>query len=785
MFTSLSFGAKFVVESFEVRARDMTARTDEVKDVNGDPSALIKVQTDLEDLVFKGGFLVKYQYKGKGEYWVFVQPKTRRFKIRKNGYMPLDYEFGLKAKGSTVYKMKLTGAGEKIENIAVNIITKPTGATIYLDDSNKGSKEKVMTSIGKHQLRIVKEGYQTINKNIEVSAGNTLFKYTLEEIEDAGLEIETRPSGAMVYLDEVRLGKTPISDFYPAGSYKIKITKNKYVTYEDFIEIKAPSTEKTFTLNKNTANLKITSSSESDLEIYINDENSGNKTPYTFKELKPGSYTVKAKSKYHATEEKEIILKRGDNKTINLETKRLNSTLKITSSSESDLEIYLNDENSGNKTPYTFKELKPGTYTIKTKSKYYDTEEKEIILKRGDNKTIEVKSTPIFALLTINTHEKAEVYLNGDKLYSLKNIKLEPQVCNIVVKMRKADELKKRIILKKQENKTLELYPDVKTGKVQISVMPKDAVIEFEEAGGEKYSSVGKKIFKNVPVGTYSLKVSKKGYKTIKQELTVRDGKIIRKSIKLEEGADVDLNKFILVKGGTFQMGSNEESGEKPIHSVTLDDFHIGKYEVTQKEWKEVMGSNPSTFKDNNLPVEKVSWEDCIKYCNKKSEIDGFEKCYSITIDKGLFLDEIAVDCDFTKNGYRLPTEAEWEYAAKGGNKSRGYKYAGSNDISKVAWYGYKKAGKKTHPVGTKQPNELGIYDMSGNVWEWCSDWYDKNYYSNSSSRNPHGPTSGSSRILRGGGWYLNANGCRSALRDDFNPNISAYDIGFRVVLAP
>jgi len=226
----------------------------------------------------------------------------------------------------------------------------------------------------------------------------------------------------------------------------------------------------------------------------------------------------------------------------------------------------------------------------------------------------------------------------------------------------------------------------------------------------------------------------------------------------LKEGSDIP-TEMVFVEGGTSQMGSNSSDAdydEQPVHTVTIDDFYIGKYEVTQKEWREVMGNNPSIFKGDNRPVENVSWYDAVEFCNKMSELEGLEQCYSGWGDN--------IKCDFTKNGYRLPTEAEWEYAARGGNKSRGYKYAVSSNLAEVAWYD-DNSGNTTHPVGQKQPNELGIYDMSGNVWEWCWDWYDGNYYKNSPRNNPQGPKSGNSSVLRGSSWSSNVNSCRVASR--------------------
>ena len=221
------------------------------------------------------------------------------------------------------------------------------------------------------------------------------------------------------------------------------------------------------------------------------------------------------------------------------------------------------------------------------------------------------------------------------------------------------------------------------------------------------------------------------------------------------------INNMVYVPGGTFTMGATSEQGseaesyEKPTHSVTLSSYYICKYEVTQALWRAVMGSNPSNFKDDNLPVEYVSWDDCQTFINRLNS--------------------------YTGRNFRLPTEAEWEFAARGGNYSRHYKYSGSNYISDVAWYDG-NSGNRTHPVGTKQANELGLYDMSGNVWEWCSDWYGS--YSSYSQNDPTGPNSGSNRVLRGGGWYIIAGGCRSSYRGCRTPGDRYRDLGFRLVLS-
>ena len=227
------------------------------------------------------------------------------------------------------------------------------------------------------------------------------------------------------------------------------------------------------------------------------------------------------------------------------------------------------------------------------------------------------------------------------------------------------------------------------------------------------------------------------------------------------------IDDMVFVAGGTFLMGATIEQlgdaakDETPTHQVTLDSFYICKYQVTQSLWEEVMGHNPSYFKGENLPVENVSWNECQDFILRLNAMSG-------------------------KN-FRLPTEAEWEFAARGGNNSRGYKYAGSNNLNEVAWYG-DNSGKQTHPVGTKSPNELGLYDMSGNVWEWCQDWYGK--YNIKVEKNPQGPmisffrTFFSSRVLRGGSWDSLAWSCRLSFRNLGSPGHRGSYYGLRLVLS-
>jgi len=269
---------------------------------------------------------------------------------------------------------------------------------------------------------------------------------------------------------------------------------------------------------------------------------------------------------------------------------------------------------------------------------------------------------------------------------------------------------------------------------------------------------------------------------------------------------------MVFVEGGAFQMGDSIyrkeltkdscdiERDEKHVHTVTLDDFYIGKYEVTLTEWIQVMGTepdNPKFLRCDNCPIYGLNWYDAISFCNKLSEMHGLNNYYDIiTTEKDLNnkgnLDTIKwlVEINEGANGYRLPTEAEWEYAARGGVKRMNTIFAGSDNADEVAWYRV----EALKPVGEKKANELGLHDMSGNIAEWCYDWWEKNYYSTSENINPLGPVQGSHRVIRGGAWLTSssADTCRMGPEVDLRnltvftrfhttPNHNAFTLGFRI----
>jgi formylglycine-generating enzyme required for sulfatase activity len=251
------------------------------------------------------------------------------------------------------------------------------------------------------------------------------------------------------------------------------------------------------------------------------------------------------------------------------------------------------------------------------------------------------------------------------------------------------------------------------------------------------------------------------------------------------EGMDIEM---VQLPAGTFLMGSNSEyseyevemmpdefvtfyTWERPVHAVTLSPFKISSTEITQEQYRVVMGTSPSKFYGfDNLPVEQVSWEDAVTFCNELSEMTGQEPCYDLAI----------WECDFSKSGFRLPTEAEWEYACRGGSKLEwGSSSTGPGDLGRTAWF-KGNSYRTTNPARSKDPNSAGLYDMQGNVWEWCNDFL--GYYNCNHQTDPTGPSHGKQRIVRGGAWASTAVDCRPSVRRGRFQDYKEPYLGFRIV---
>lgn len=233
--------------------------------------------------------------------------------------------------------------------------------------------------------------------------------------------------------------------------------------------------------------------------------------------------------------------------------------------------------------------------------------------------------------------------------------------------------------------------------------------------------------------------------------------------------------EMVLIPAGAFTMGDQDEVDAEP-HVVSVSAFFMDKNLVTQEQFQKVMGENPSRWKGEGNPVEQVRWSDAVRYCNKRSELEGLKPCYDLTTWK----------CDFNADGYRLPTEAEWEYACRAGATTAYYFGESESKLGDHAWYD-KNSGGHPRPVGKKKPNAWGLYDMAGNLWQWCNDFYQVDYYTQSPKQDPRGPDEGKTKVVRGGAWRFSADNCRAGYRYNESPGYAdvcfGYDIyGFRCV---
>ena len=435
--------------------------------------------------------------------------------------------------------------------------------------------------------------------------------------------------------------------------------------------------------------------------------------------------------------------------------------------------VYVDGERIG-QLPLKSGVLKSGTYKVKVLKPLYKPFEQQVSVTDNNTTTLNVSLVPNFANITLTTDAESEIWIDGRQRGKGKcTIGLELGEYSVEVKRPSYRTVSDVITVSELADRTVQLSsPTPIYGVLDISSSPSRATVLVD--GVEKGQTP--LILNDVLVGSRKITLKKEGYEPYEKTMTLTEDadNTLTATLEVEKpkfynGAKktytVNGVSFTMVdvEGGTFTMGATSEQGsdadsdEKPAHKVTLSNYSIGETEVTQALWQAVMGSNPSHFKgDLQRPVEQVSWNDCQTFIKKLNQLTG--------------------------ENFRLPTEAEWEYAARGGKSSKGYKYSGSNTIGEVAWY-TDNSLSKTRSVKTKKPNELGIYDMSGNVYEWCSDWYSSSYYSSYSGTNPTGPSSGSYRVLRGGSWYDYAWYCRVASRGVSSPDYRSIYNGFRLSL--
>ncbi|MBW7874341.1 MAG: SUMF1/EgtB/PvdO family nonheme iron enzyme [Ignavibacteriales bacterium] len=673
-----------------------------------------------------------------GKYILVIEPTRQTIEVRAPGYKTEMIKiYSIEPREFLFYevlpkKEEITGVAE----VAITVQATPTDATILLDGAAFPNNTTTKVSVGTHNLTVEKGGYAPYSQEIEVTAENTFFQISLQKVQLTPVTIKSNPTNATVYINNEKKGTTEVGFFLFPGEYDIRLELPDYITFTEKINIR-PSDDNSvntfsYNLTKNKGNLEL-SVTPSNATIRLN----GNNITRGNHELSPGKYQLEVVADLYFTHSEEIEIKRGETIKKEITLTKTTGILKL-SLTPANASISINKERKyGNEF-----ELIQGVYEVEISAETYYPETFTVEIERG--KTV---------------------------------------------------------------NKTIKLIQ--KTGTLQFTVKPPSAEVILKQNGVDKYRWQGLKLLNSIPVGEYDLETKTEGYKSYKGVITIKENQTTVTEIEMTPGSDAP--EMVFVEGGTFTMGCTSEQGndcdsdEKPAHQVILSDFYMGKYEVTVEmfsefieatgykteadkgggsriwtgsEWKETAGVNWRCDvngkiryeSENNHPVIHVSWNDAVSFCNWLSDREGLQRAYSGSGDN--------ITCNFSSNGYRLPTEAEWEYAARGGKQTKNYKYSGSDNTGAVAWYG-DNSGGKTHAVGLKQPNEIGIYDMSGNVWEWCWDWYGD--YTSPSQTNPKGPSSGTSRVLRGGSWGNDARRCRVASRGNLLPDIRYSNNGFRL----
>ena len=543
-------------------------------------------------------------------------------------------------------------------------------------------------------------------------------------------------------------------------------------------------------------------------EVWLNNESTGEVTPFRRK-LAIGDEVPYRLSLPLYHDEAGMVTVDQPRKELQFALRPAFGSVTVTSTPSGAL-VFLDEKQVG-QTPLTLDRIASGSHSLRLQAPQYAVERRNVSVADGQTANVAVTLAARFAEITVQAPQGAVVTVDGDRKGSgTLSWRQSEGLCDIVVSMAGHRDARRQLEVVAGRAQTVQLTPQPIYGSASVDSDLMDAEIWID---GKQYG-VTPNVVERLLVGSHTLVLKKSGYADLQQQFSVEEGKEASLSVKLPAGRSVqftsekpgmqiivdgkklgttpltavvgighhsvsamrggdiidvrdlditsagapltmafrDFNhtftvngvQFTMVEvgGGTFTMGATSEQGsdawdeEKPAHEVTLSDYYIGQTEVTQALWEAVMGSNPSNHKGDNLPVENVSWDDCQVFIQKLNQLTGKQ--------------------------FRLPTEAEWEYAARGGRKSRGYKYAGGNNIDSVAWCDG-NSGNETHPVATKQANELGIYDMSGNVLEWCSDWCGD--YTSSSQSDPQGSSSGSFRVIRGGCYYNFARNCRVSYR--------------------
>lgn len=738
---------ELAVQSFMLAETDLTANTPGtmVQDQNGNVCALIKVETTVDGFSFDVGSLGVSQVKREGgEIWVYVPFGVRRITLSHPQLGVIrDYPFPCPIEKGRTYIMKLvTGTVRTVVEYAqtkqfLYVTLDPADAILEINGKIKateGGAYQELMPFGKYTYKAYCQNYHDLAGIVEISDPDKKHELSLKLKAAFGhLSVlgtaQSDLEGAAVYVDEKYVGKVPVRNMQlNSGTHSVRVIKEMYEAYNATFTISdEESKQLTPRLVADFAEVTLVTGDGAD--IYINDELIG-RTSWKGR-LASGSYMFESRKEGHRPYKMSYDITRMDQgKNIQVQSPTPIYGSLVISSAPGKAKVSINGKPAG-ETPMFVSRQVIGTHTVAVELDGYKKQTRTVTVSEGQEANLSFTLEKVAGAVSSPT--------NQNQQNSKGNRTITTQKATI--------------------NTGEYIEAELSSGKVtrwsigaahfEFIESPSPGVIRAKKAGSVSifgYVNNLPKLFELTIVGppvTYSDKNDSSPSKPSTQvsATTSSPGDFVLKVKGVEY-------PMVFVEGGTFRMGASSS------HTVRLSSYCIGKYEVTQELWAAVMGSNPSLFKGARKPVENVSWDDCQEFIRRLNSLTG-------------------------KN-FKLPTEAQWEYAARGGKMSRGYKYSGSNAIDKVAHY-EGNSRFVSHDVCTKRPNELGIYDMSGNVREWCSDWYES--YTSSPVTDPLGPSSGSNRVYRGGGWDNGARSCRVSYRYYNSPDYRCSSLGFRLCL--
>lgn len=671
--------------------------------------------------------------------------------------------------GNKVYLLN----GWADQRLTVAVFCAKAGAEVYLDGAFRGTvgPDNLLNIpdvvSGPHTLK-VQSADDVTEQQINVSSAKVVFNVELKSaaLLQQFVVFNVTPENALVELDgEMLFVSGGIAQkLVKFGTYGYKVVAKDYHSQSGQVTVNDVNQKKVLDIDLSPAFgwIDITGTSVDGAAVYVDDLFVG-QAPLKTGRLASGTHTVKiVRPMYHNYETAVTVT---DGRTTSISPRLEADFARVTLTVDGNAEIWVNGELKGSGT-WTG-DLGSGSYIVECrKASHRPTRETITVTSSMSAAPIRLQSPqPIYGVLSIVSNPGvAEVYLDGRPIGQTPLYLPQTLIGSHTIKLSKSGCADWTGNVTISEGQIAEVNATLQSGApVTFTSNASDAQLYVD---GTLMGSANGTY--DLPFGRHNVVCKAYGKKDFSKTINVTaaggDRRVECRFGAARETITVNGVSFdmIMVEGGTFTMGATQEQGsdtesnEKPAHQATLSDYYIGETEVTQGLWKAVMGTNPSHFKGDRYPVEDVSWNNCQKFIRKLNSLTG--------------------------RTFRLPTEAEWEYAARGGNQSKGYKYSGSNTLSSVSWY-TDNSGSQTLPVKTMSPNELGLYDMSGNVWEWCSDWYGN--YKRKDQTDPQGPYSGAYRVLRGGSWSTSERGCRVSFRNFNSPDCRYNYFGLRLALVP